>query len=60
MITVSGEFSVKERAVMFALLAEARELSNPELEERVGFTNAVSNRDTNLTLVKIYGVSAGR
>jgi hypothetical protein len=36
-ITVSGEFSVKERAVMFALLAEARELSNPELEERVGF-----------------------
>jgi hypothetical protein len=34
---VSGEFSVKERAVMFALLAEARTLSNPELEERVGF-----------------------
>jgi hypothetical protein len=28
--------SVKERAVLFALLAEARQLSNPELEERVG------------------------
>jgi hypothetical protein len=33
----SAEFSVKERAVMFALLGEARRLSNPELEERVGF-----------------------
>jgi hypothetical protein len=32
----SDELSVKERAVLFALLAEARELSNPELEERVG------------------------
>jgi hypothetical protein len=29
--------SVKERAALFALLAEARQLSNPELEERVGF-----------------------
>jgi hypothetical protein len=27
----------KERAAMFALLAEAREVANPELEERVGF-----------------------
>jgi hypothetical protein len=34
---LSGELSIKERAVMFALLAEARMLSNPELEERVGF-----------------------
>jgi hypothetical protein len=33
----SAELSAKERAVMFALLAEARKLSNPELEERVGF-----------------------
>jgi hypothetical protein len=31
------ELSPKERAAMFALLAEARQLSNPELEERVGF-----------------------
>jgi len=34
---LSADLSVKERAVMFALLAEARQLSNPELEERVGF-----------------------
>jgi hypothetical protein len=33
----SDELSVKERAALFALLAEARKLSNPELEERVGF-----------------------
>lgn len=33
----SNKLSVKERAAMFALLAEARELSNPELEDRVGF-----------------------
>jgi hypothetical protein len=31
------DLSVKERAVLFALLGEARELSNPQLEERVGF-----------------------
>jgi hypothetical protein len=31
------ELSSKERAAMFALLAEARQLSNPELKERVGF-----------------------
>jgi hypothetical protein len=36
-IVLPAELSVKERAVMFALLAEARSLSNPELEERVGF-----------------------
>ena len=33
----SDGLSVKERAALFALLAEARQLSNPELEERVGF-----------------------
>ncbi|MGD0605942.1 MAG: hypothetical protein ABSA53_20420 [Streptosporangiaceae bacterium] len=32
-----GHLSVRERAALFALLAEARPLSNPELEERVGF-----------------------
>lgn len=32
------ELSVKERAVMFALLAAARKLSNPELKDRVGLT----------------------
>lgn len=31
------ELSAKERAALFALLAGARTLSNPELEERVGF-----------------------
>lgn len=33
----SSDLSVKERAVLFALLGEACELSNPQLEERVGF-----------------------
>jgi hypothetical protein len=33
----SYELSGKERAALFALLAEARGLANPELEERVGF-----------------------
>jgi hypothetical protein len=32
------EFSVKERAAMFALLAAAREVSNPELRQLVGFS----------------------
>jgi hypothetical protein len=31
------DLSVKERAVLFALMAEAREISNPELAERAGF-----------------------
>ena len=31
------ELSVRERAVMFALLAEARKLSNAELKELIGF-----------------------
>jgi hypothetical protein len=31
------ELSVKERAVLFALLGEARQVSNPELEELIGF-----------------------
>ena len=31
------DLSVKERAVLFALMGEAREISNPELEERAGF-----------------------
>jgi hypothetical protein len=33
----SDELSPKEKAALFALMAEARKLSNPELEERVGF-----------------------
>src|ERR1700761_7176458 len=33
----SDDLSVKERAVLFALMAEARELSNSELFERAGF-----------------------
>jgi hypothetical protein len=31
------DLSVKERAVLFALMGEAREVSNPELAERAGF-----------------------
>ena len=37
MAIIAGELSVRERAVLFTLLAEARSISNPELEERVGF-----------------------
>ena len=33
----SMTLSTKERAALFALLAEAREISNPELEKQVGF-----------------------
>jgi hypothetical protein len=32
-----GDLSVKERAVLFALMGEAREVSNSELAERAGF-----------------------
>jgi hypothetical protein len=31
------DLSVKERAVLFALMGEAREIANPELAERAGF-----------------------
>jgi hypothetical protein len=31
------ELSVRERAVLFALLGEARQVSNPELEKLIGF-----------------------
>src|SRR5260221_12332120 len=31
------DLSVKERAVLFALMGEAREVSNPELAEHAGF-----------------------
>lgn len=34
----SEDLSVKERAILFALLGEAREVSNPELAARWGFT----------------------
>ena len=33
----ADDLSVKERAVLLALLGEAREISNPELAERAGF-----------------------
>jgi hypothetical protein len=33
----SDDLSVKERAVLFALLGEAREVTNPQLAERAGF-----------------------
>jgi hypothetical protein len=42
----SGDLSVKERAILFALLGEAREVSNPELAERWGFTLTGKERRT--------------
>ena len=33
----ADDLSVKERAVLFALMGEAREVSNAELAERAGF-----------------------
>jgi hypothetical protein len=33
----SDDLSVKERAVLFALMGEAREVTNPQLAERAGF-----------------------
>jgi hypothetical protein len=36
-IVLRDELSVKERAVLFALLGEARQVSNPELEALIGF-----------------------
>lgn len=37
MMKKPNDLSGKERAVMFALMAEAREMTNPELAERAGF-----------------------
>jgi hypothetical protein len=45
-VVSSGDLSVKERAVLFALLGEAREVSNPELAERWGFTLTGKERRT--------------
>ena len=42
----SSDLSVKERAVLFALLGEACGLSNPQLEERVGFRLTGKERRT--------------
>lgn len=36
-MTQPEDLSAKERAVLFALMSQAREISNPELEERAGF-----------------------
>ena len=50
----SSQLSGKERAALFALLAEAHPLSNPELEERVGFRldGAACRRLNQLKLVE--------
>jgi len=50
----SSQLSARERAALFALLAEARPLSNPELEERVGFRldGAPCRRLNQMKLVK--------
>jgi hypothetical protein len=42
----SEDLSVKERAILFALLGEAREVANPELAERWGFTLTGKERRT--------------
>jgi hypothetical protein len=49
-----SQLSARERAALFALLAEARPLSNRELEERVGFRldGAPRRRLNQLKLVK--------
>jgi len=50
----SSQLSGKERAALFALLAEARPLTNPELEEQVGFRldGAACRKLNQLRLVK--------
>jgi hypothetical protein len=50
----SDQLSTKERAALFVLMAEARKLSNPELEERAGFRLDGKERRTlnDLELVK--------
>jgi hypothetical protein len=37
LVVLRDELSVRERAVLFALLGEARQVSNPELEALIGF-----------------------
>jgi hypothetical protein len=52
--------TVKERAVLFALLAEARELANPELEKRLGFRlNGKERRKLN-DLKLVDSIKSGR
>jgi hypothetical protein len=50
----SGQLSSKERAALFALLAQARPLSNPELHELVGFRldGAIRRKLNQLKLVE--------
>ncbi len=58
----SVELSTKERAALFALLAESRKLSNPELEERVGFRldGQERRRLNNLKLVESHQTGRAR
>ncbi|HUN30770.1 MAG TPA: hypothetical protein VMU95_02020 [Trebonia sp.] len=56
----SGNLSVKERAILFALLGEAREISNPELEERWGFTLTGKERRTLNELKLVDSRRSGR
>jgi hypothetical protein len=56
----TDRLSAKERAAMFALLAEARELSNPELEERVGFRLDGKERRTLNDLKLVTSEKRGR
>jgi hypothetical protein len=60
LIMRSDELSVKERAALFALLAEARQLSNPELEERVGFRLDGKERRKLNDLKLVESVKPGR
>lgn len=56
----SGDLSVKERAILFALLGEAREVSNPELAQRWGFTLTGKERRTLNQLKLVDSRRAGR
>lgn len=56
MAIIAANLSVRERAVLFALLAEARPVVNPELAERIGFRlhGARRRRLNELGLVKSH------
>ncbi len=56
----SDRLSPKARASLFALLAEAKQLSNPELEERVGFRLDGKERRTLNDLKLVTSEKRGR
>jgi hypothetical protein len=56
----SDQLSAKERAALFVLMAEARKLSNPELEGRAGFRLDGKERRTLNDLKLVKSVQPGR